>query len=275
MFVPESILKRFLFISVLLFACIANAFTVAVVPQFTATVTEKTWSPVIKELERTSGVPLTLMYYKSIGEFEKGLKKGEIDFAYMNPYHAVMFKKHYRPIVKDGKQKLTGILLVAADSKYKNVKDLNGKKIAFPSPNAFAASLWLRAQLKYTEKIDFEPIYVNTHTNVYKYVVIGDADAGGGVNKTLKKESTEVQGKLRVLYTTPETSSHTFCVNRKVNDAVANKVTQSFLKLATLNPSMRKALEAIEFSEPVIADYKTDYSYLEKLNISKLVVTEE
>ena len=123
MFVPESILKRFLFISVLLFACIANAFTVAVVPQFTATVTEKNWSPVIKELERTSGVPLTLMYYKSIGEFEKGLKKGEIDFAYMNPYHAVMFKKHYRPIVKDGKQKLTGILLVAADSKYKNVKE--------------------------------------------------------------------------------------------------------------------------------------------------------
>ena len=268
-------MKRFLFILAFLFTCIANAFTVAVVPQFTATVTEKTWSPVIKELERTSGVPLTLMYYKSIGEFEKGLKKGEIDFAYMNPYHAVMFKKHYRPIVKDGKQKLTGILLVAADSKYKNVKELNGKKIAFPSPNAFAASLWLRAQLKYTEKIDFEPIYVNTHTNVYKYVVIGDADAGGGVNKTLKKESTEVQGKLRVLYTTPETSSHTFCVNRKVNDAVANKVTQSFLKLATLNPSMRKALEAIEFSEPVIADYKTDYSYLEKLNISKLVVTEE
>lgn len=268
-------MKRFLFISVLLFACIANAFTVAVVPQFTASVTEKNWSPVIKELERTSGVPLTLIYYKSISEFEKGLKKGEADFAYMNPYHAVMFKKHYKPIVMDGKQKLTGILLVSNESKYKSVKDLNGKKIAFPSPNAFAASLWLRAQLKYTEKIDFEPIYVNTHTNVYKYVVIGDVDAGGGVNKTLKKESPEVQGRLRVLYSTPEASPHPFCVNRKVNEVTSNKILQAFLKLSTLSPSMPKALEAIEFSEPVAADYKRDYSYLEKLNISKLVVTEE
>lgn len=258
-----------------LFVCGANAFTVAIVPQFTATVVERSWSPVIKELERLSGTPLSLRYYKNISDFEKGLLGGEIDFAYMNPYHVVMYKKNYTPIIKDGKQKLSGILVVPIDSKYKNIKELNGKKIAFPSPNAFAASLLIRSQLKYVEKIDFEPLYVNTHTNVYKYVVIGDSDAGGGVNKTLKKESPDVQSRLRVLYTTPQTSPHPFCANKKVPEKTVKNVQQAFLRLIGANPGIAKVLENIEISEPVAADYMVDYANLEKLNISKLVVVEE
>lgn len=270
----EVTVKKAFFVLSLLFASSVCAFTVAIVPQFTPTVTEKMWSPVIKELSQASGAPLTLKYYKNIAEFEKGLSRGEVDFAYMNPYHVVMFKKNYKPLIKDGKQKLRGILVVPDDGKYKNVKELNGKKIAFPSPNAFAASLLVRAQLKYVEKIDFEPVYVNTHTNVYKYVLIGDSDAGGGVNKTLKKESLEIQSKLRTLYATPEVSPHPFCANKKLSDSVSKKVEEAFLKLTSSGQAVGKALEEIEISQPARADYKTDYEYLEKLNISKLVVAE-
>lgn len=264
-----------LFLTFILFVTYnANAYTVAIVPQFTPTMIERAWFPVIRELERACNAPLTLKYYKNISEFEKGLARGEVDFAYMNPYHIVMFKKHYQPLIKDGKQKLSGILTVRDDSPYKNVKELNGKKIAFPSPNAFAASLLIRAELKYIEKIEFEPIYVNTHTNVFKYVVMGDSEAGGGVNKTLKKESLDVQAKLKILYSTPEVSPHPFCVNKKIPASFAKKVQDAFLRLIATNPTMTRALETIDIAQPVRADYKEDYAYLEKLNISKLVVME-
>lgn len=265
----KLLLMIFTFFSVSL-----HAFTVAIVPQFTPTIIEQTWSPIIKAIELASGEKLTMKYYKSISEFEKGLSRGEVDFAYMNPYHAVMFKSKYEPIVRDGKEKLSGFLVVKSDSKFKSIKDLNGQKIAFPSPNAFASSLLIRAQLKFTEKINFEPVYVNTHTNVYKYVVLGETEAGGGVNKTLAKESPDVQSRLKIIYRTPEFSSHPFCVNKKVPKNVALKIQNAFLSLSLADQNNVKLLTAIEMIQPVSANYKRDYAPLEKLKISTLVVSE-
>lgn len=260
----------------LIFFSFANlyAYTVAIVPQFTPTVIEQLWSPTIRALESASGEKLTIKYYKTITEFEKALARGEVDFAYMNPYHIVMFKNKYEPIIKDGKEKLSGFLVVRNNSKYKSVKDLKGQKIAFPSPNAFAASLLIRAQLKFVEKIDFEPVYVNTHTNVYKYVVLGETEAGGGVNKTLAKEYLDVKSSLRILYRTPESSPHPFCANKRVPKSVVSKIQNAFLKLASQDEASQKALAAIEISQPTTANYKTDYAHLEKLNISTLAVLE-
>ncbi len=257
----------------ILFSVNLYSFTVAIVPQFTPTVIENTWSPIIKAIEHASGEKIAIKYYKTIPEFEKGLRRGEVDFAYMNPYHAVMFKSNYRPIVKDGKEKLSGFLVVRSDGKYKSIKDLSGQKIAFPSPNAFAGSLLIRAQLQFVEKINFEPVYVNTHTNVYKHVVIGEVEAGGGVNKTLSKEYPEVQSKLKIIYRTPESSPHPLCVNKRVSKRIAMKIQSAFIALGTQDQN-NKLLSAIEMTQPVSASYESDYAYLEKLNISKLVVPE-
>ena len=61
------------------------------------------------------------------------------------------------------------------------MQDLDGADIAFPAPNAFGASLYMRALLAEQEKININPIYVETHANVYRNVIFGRASAGGGV----------------------------------------------------------------------------------------------
>jgi phosphonate transport system substrate-binding protein len=255
----------------LLFCANAFGFSVGIVPQFTPTVIEQTWTPILAAIEAKTGQPMKLKHYKNISEFEAGLKKGEVDFAYMNPYHAVMFKKKYEPIVRDDKKKLTGVLVVRADSPYKSIKDLNGKKIAFPSPNAFAASLLIRSQLSLVEKINFETVYASTHSNTFRSVLAGDVEAGGGVNKTLKKESQEVLSKLRILYTTPETSPHPFCANKKLSASIVKVVQEAFITLDQTNESAAR-LNAIEIALPVITSYKKDYEMLEKMRIKDFVV---
>jgi phosphonate transport system substrate-binding protein len=257
-----------------LFCAHAFGFSVGVVPQFTPTVIEQTWTPILAAIETKIGQPMKLKHYKNISEFETALKKGEVDFAYMNPYHAVMFKKKYEPIVRDDKKMLTGVLVVRANSPYQNIKDLNGKKIAFPSPNAFAASLLIRSQLKLVEKINFEPVYASTHSNTYRSVLVGDTDAGGGVNKTLKKESQEVIKKLRILYTTPQTSPHPFCANKKLPIGVVKAVQEAFINLDKTTESASR-LEAIEMVLPVATSYKKDYEVLEKMRIKDFVVAGE
>jgi phosphonate transport system substrate-binding protein len=245
-------------------------YSVAIVPQFTPAVIEQTWTPVLNTLSAKSSLPLTLKFYKTIPEFEKALAKGQVDFAYMNPYHAVLYKKHYEPIIKDGKKKLFGIVVVKKDSSFSAVKDLNGKSFSFPAPNAFAASLLIRSNLQEVHKINFTTSYVQSHSNVYRSVLTGKCDAGGGVNKTFEAETSDVTSGLKIIYKTPTYNPHPFCANKRLPKNVVQKVQEAFVLLGS-EPSMKKDLNEIEVLIPAVTSYKVDYKELEHLKLDRYI----
>jgi phosphonate transport system substrate-binding protein len=251
-----------------------RVFTIGVVPQFTPVEIYERWGPLVKELENRTSLKFELKTYKSIPEFEKAFLKGELDFVFMNPYHQVMAYKaqKYIPLLRD-KTPLTGILVVRRDSPVKEVKDLDGKVIAFPAPNAFAASLYMRALLTENFKISFTPEYVKTHDNVYRQVILGKAQAGGGVNNTFLRQPEEVKRELRVLYETPSAAPHPLSVHPRVPKEVRDKVKKAILDMAN-EPSMKALLDRVQMPNPVPADYALDYKPLEKLNLEKYVVLE-
>ena len=251
-----------------------RVFTIGVVPQFTPVEIYERWGPLVKELENRTSLKFELKTYKSIPEFEKAFLKGELDFVFMNPYHQVMAYKaqKYIPLLRD-KTPLTGILVVRRDSPVKEVKDLDGKVIAFPAPNAFAASLYMRALLTENFKISFTPEYVKTHDNVYRQVILGKAQAGGGVNNTFLRQPEEVKRELRVLYETPSAAPHPLSVHPRVPKEVRDKVKKAILDMAN-EPSMKALLDRVQMPNPVPADYALDYKPLEKLNLEKYVVVE-
>ncbi len=127
----------------------ADTFTVGIVPQFEALRLASTWLPILEELEKRTGHTFEMIGAPTIPAFEVAFQGGEYDIAYMNPYHGVMAEQAqgYIPIVRDGSRMLYGILAVRKDSPLQDVKELDGKKIAFPAPNALGASLLMRAEL--------------------------------------------------------------------------------------------------------------------------------
>lgn len=252
-----------------------RAYICAVVPQFPSSYIHENWEPLLKALEEETGVKFVLKTYKSIPEFEKAFLKGEPDFAFMNPYHAVMAKRAqgYIPLIRD-KNPLTGILVVKKDAPYKSVEDLDGKKIGFPAHAAFGACLYLRALLSEVFKIKIEALYLKTHDNVYRNVILGTVSAGGGVNQTLKRQPEEVKKELRILYETPPSAPHPIAVHPRVPKEVREAFKKAFLKLPQ-RENLRSFLEKVQIPEPVEADYKRDYRPLEKLNLEKYLVLEE
>ena len=246
----------------------------SVVPQFTGTAVHRDWTPVIKHIEAKTGYRFKLKIYDSIPEFEKGFTYGVPDFAYMNPYHAVMAKdaQGYDPIVRNAKRLLSGIMVVRKDSPINNIKNLNGKKIAFPSPNAFAASLYMRALLKEKEGIDFTAVYAGTHSNAYRQTLIGKTVASGAVKRTLLKERKEVQQNLKILYKTKSFPSHPLTVHKRVPNKVTKAVQLTILELAQTEQG-KKMLKAILLSNPIKANYDVDYLPLKKLKLDKYLVS--
>jgi phosphonate transport system substrate-binding protein len=255
------------------FSSPAAGYTLAVVPQATPAEAHRHWAPFAEQVQRATGQHLTVRVYRTFDEFETDLVNGFADFAYMNPYHFLMARKAqgYLPLVRDGSRSLSGLLLVRRDSPLKSIKDLNGKDIAFPDPNAFAASIYMRAQLQERGNIRFTPRYLTTHANVYRHVILGSVAAGAGVNVTFARELPETRAELRVLYETPGTAPHPLCAHPRVPASVRESVSRAVLEMGK-NDNGRGLLKRVDLIQPVRASYERDYQPLEKLGLEKYVV---
>ncbi|MEY2775904.1 MAG: hypothetical protein RLY30_2 [Pseudomonadota bacterium] len=249
----------------------ASRFSVAVVPQLPAADLHRAWAPVLERVGRSTNQCFDLVLTKTIPEFEALFLKGTPDFAFLNPYHQVMAhaKQGYKPLVADTTP-LTGILVVRKDSKAKGLKDLNGQSIAFPAPNAFAASLLMRAILA-REGVTVQSEYVKTHNNVYRSVLQGGHAAGGGVNNTLEREPEALREQLRVLYETPGFSPHPLSVHPRVQPAAAAAVQKAILALQGSEEG-RKLLDEIQMPKPRLVSQQADYQPLADLKLETFVV---
>ena len=249
-----------------------KVYTFDVVPQLTAAKIYTTWSPLLQRVGQEAGLCFELRVSPTIPEFEQKLLKGEPEFVFLNPYHAVLAyqKKKYQPLLADSEDLLTGILVVRADSPIKSLDELKGKNVSFPAPNAFAASLLIRAELA-KKKIDINPVFVKTHSNVYRSVIGKDALAGGGVNNTLDNEAPEVRQQLRVLFETPAYTPHPVATHPSVPAAVRERFLKAMLKL-TQDDDGRKLLDGINLHKPQAVTYAKHYKPLESLQLDKFLV---
>jgi phosphonate transport system substrate-binding protein len=247
-----------------------------VVPMFSPTVVHRDWGPLMKVLEQRTGYHFKLVTADSFNFFEKQIFNGNVDFAYSNPYQTLIANRHqgYIPLVRDGQRRLTGILVVRKDSPLQQVKDIEGKKIVFASPNAFAVSLYMRAMLSEREGINFIADYVGTHSNAYRQVLLGRAAASGGIYRTLRKERPEVRENLRVIYEVPSTITHAVIANPKVPEEVRESVQKLLLELSATEKG-QALLNSIFLPQPIKADFERDYAPLNSLNLDKYVVLPE
>lgn len=249
-------------------------YIVAVVPQFGPLQTHETWTPLLGRLEQATGYRFQLRVYDQIPRFETELTQGIPDLAFMNPYHMLLARQaqHYRPLVRDDSARLAGVLVVRRDSAINQLSALNGKRLAFPSPNALGASLYLRALLAEKAHLTITPVYVGNHQNVYREVLRGDVEAGGGIASTLAKEPAAVQSQLRILYTTPELAPHPLAAHPRVPEAVTAKITEALLALQH-DPEGQKLLARVQLSQPVVARFDRDYAPLQELRLDRYAET--
>lgn len=248
----------------------AGDYLLAVVPQFSPAASHREWKPFAERLARDTGHPVSVRVYRTFDEFETDLTNGVPDLVYLNPYHQIRARS-YIPLVRDGSRQLSGVLVVRRDSPAKSVRDLDGQHIGFPNPNAFAASLYMRALLQEKEKIRYTPHYYTSHANVYRHVIVGSVAAGGGVNVTFARERPETRSELRVLYETPGTAPHPLSAHPRLPETARAAIIAAVLRMQN-DEAGRRLLRNVEIHKPVRANYARDYAPLEQLHLEKFTV---
>lgn len=239
---------------------LAEDFSLGVVPQFEPRKMFAIWQPIVAELEKRTGDRFSLSVTLTVPEFEREIERGSFDFIYGNPYHILRVypKQGYLPLVRD-RVPLRGILVVRKDSPLREPKDLDGKTLAVPSPNALGASLLLRADLEHLFGVRMQMVNARTHSSAYLNALNGITDAGGGVEKTLAEQDDPVRNALRVIYTTREMPSHPVAAHPRVNAAARERARRALLELAA-TPAGKALLDEVPMAAPVatsIDDYLT------------------
>lgn len=249
-----------------------KVFSVGVVPQFEARKLHAIWRPILNQLEQETGHRFKLRGSPSIPEFEKQFMQGEFDFAYMNPYHLIIANNlaGYIPLVRDHGRKLFGVLVTKKDSDITSPADLDGKKIAFPAPNALGASMQIRQELLDKFNIRIIPQYVKTHDSVYLNILTGQVAAGGGVQKTLSRQKPTYRDALKVIHSTQKVTPHPFASLPSVPEAIRESVTEAFIKLGK-TASGQKLLSKIPIKKIGSASVK-DYEPLRELGLERFFV---
>lgn len=244
-------------------------YVVSVVPQFSAADISRTWSPILARLGQAMGAHFELKVARDIPSFEADLMAGKPDFAYMNPFHQVRARRAqgYVPLLRDSTL-LTGILVVRKDDPIRFPRQLEGQSLAFPAPNAFGASLLIRAHLAENERVHIQPVYARTHTNAYRHTLSGKTAASGGLRATLEREPPDVQAGLRILMETPGSAPHPLSAHPRVPVAVRQALQAAWLQLSQ-EPALQTAFQDVPMPKPVKADHARDYLPLERLKLDR------
>lgn len=208
---------RFLLLLFLSSFSLAQSYTFGVVPQQSAQVLAQKWVPILEHLSQITGDAYQFKTAANIPEFEAALMRGEYDFAYMNPYHYTVFAKHpgYEAFGKQANKRIRGIIVAPKDSDVTELSQLQGAKLAFPSPAAFAATVIPQAVLKGLG-VEFAEQYVSSHDSVYLAVSRGLFTAGGGIERTFNTTSDEAKASLKVLWRSDGYTPHAFAAHPDV-----------------------------------------------------------
>jgi phosphonate transport system substrate-binding protein len=250
------------------YAAPEKVYTFGVTPQFEQRKLYATWKPIIDELEKKTGLKFNLVTTLKIQDFEKVFSRGEFDFVYVNPYHVVQLHdtQAYIPLVAD-KVPLRGILVVRKGGPIEKLSDLDGKNIAFPSPNALGASLLVRADLDQVHHVKMTPMYVTTHSSVYLHVIKDLASAGGGVEKTFQEQDESIRSQLRVIYTTRSCPSLPVAAHPRVAKADRDKVRKALLDMNETAEG-KEMLKNVPAKQLIPVTY-TDYAIMRDWGLEK------
>lgn len=101
--------------------------------------TAERWNPILRYLTKKTGIPLNLRIGATVEQTDAMMGREEFDLVFTNHNFQAEFDGKYKILVRWAGNPIHGALIVHEDSTTRSIKDLQGKIVGFPSPEAFVA----------------------------------------------------------------------------------------------------------------------------------------
>lgn len=181
----------------------SRALVFGVLNQQSPLLTAERWNPLLQYLTEVTGIPLQMKMGRTVQETDAMMGRGEFDFAYTNHNFQKEFDGLYRVIARWGGDPIRGVIAVPADSPLQSLKDLEGRRIAYPSEEAFVAYAVPRVALD-SAGIRSEAVFAGNQEGALAQLKAGQVDAAA-VNSRFLAQYAEREGLLyRLLFVSEE-----------------------------------------------------------------------
>ena len=209
----------------------AEPLSFGVLNQQPAAETAALWNPILQYLGTKTGLAFKLKMGVNVEETDAMTARGEFDFLYSNHnFEPGYDQAKYRPLVQWGGHPLIGQIVVLADSPIKNLKDLEGKTLAFPSKDAFIAYRVPRHALKQAG-ITVLPVFGASQQGAAVQLQTGRADAASLNKMFADRFQAEGKGQFRVLYESEAWPNIPVQAHPRVAKANAETVRKALLNM--------------------------------------------
>lgn len=240
-----------LFVLLLVAACFAVApkkhVNIAIFPCADAVMNLKKFHLLGTYLEEETGFDISLEVPGDYAEFERGVRNGDIDFAFQDPHIYVRLAGLYdkgsliRALTREGTTTQAGVVIARTDSSIGTLEDLRGKTVMF-GPKLSAAR-WLAAKSLFEENgIDIDKDF-KAYTNgrccedIAFSVYLKAVDAGvvcdhflGEHSKKQKELGVEAK-QITVVCKTKPVPTRIFAARQKLGEDILARVNRALLGL--------------------------------------------
>jgi phosphonate transport system substrate-binding protein len=220
-----------------------QAFTFNVLNQRSIALTAQYWNPILIYVSKKSGVLLELRLAKTVQEGNALAEQGAYDFLFTNHFFTPERDRlGFRVIARPAGRPIRGQIVVPNDSPIKSLHELDGKEVAFPSPDAFAAyQLPMDALLK--SKLNVKPVFTSNQEASFAQLKVGTV-AAAAVNDTILERYARREGfEYRLLWNSEAFNDLCIMVSPKVPKEKVAAVRDAFVNMTT-DPEGRRVLEA-------------------------------
>jgi phosphonate transport system substrate-binding protein len=214
-----------------------------VLNQRSIALTSQYWNPILIYVSKKSGVPLELKLARTTKEANALAEQGAYHFLYTNHFFTPERDRlGFRVIARPAGPGIRGQIVVPADSQIKTLSELNGKEVAFASPDAFAA-YWLPMDALLKSKVNVKPVFTANQEAGLAQLKVGTV-AAAGVNDVIIQRYARREGfEYRLLWNSELYNDLCIMASSKVPAAKVAAVRDALIGMMN-DPEGRKVIEA-------------------------------
>jgi phosphonate transport system substrate-binding protein len=200
-----------------------------VLNQQSPTRTAERWNPILHYVTSTSGVPLHLRMGPTVQDTNAMMARGEFDFVFTNHNFQTEFDSiGFRVIARWGGEPIHGVIAVPATSPVKTLKDLDGRRVAFPSVDAFVAYAVPVVALRQAG-VKVEEVFAGNQEGVLAQLKARRVDAGAVNSRFLAQYSQREGVQFREVFVSEVYPDLAVIAHPRVPAATVEKVKQALL----------------------------------------------
>ncbi len=282
MYSPFNLYRRALNLSVALVCAVGfsasvqaqQTLKVTTIPEEAATEQVRKFGPLVKYLERTTGMKIEFTPVSDYPAAVEALVNKQVDLVWFGGFTHVQAQLRSGgkiiPIAqREEDTKFRSVFITNKDSGIKSLGDLKGKQVSFGSQSSTSGHLMPRSFLldaKIDPDKDFKRVaYAGAHDATIASVVSGRVDAAAldiTVWEKFVKEGKVDVSKTDVFYTTPPYFNYNWSVHADMPAATRDRISKALLDLS-MNDAEGKEILTLNRATRYISTKAENYKGLE------------